>query len=184
MPDMDFPYIEGNTPQAIAAIPMDTITKWKPYVVVKKMATTREIKELLKLNIAPPDTYISATQYESMIVDLADTFSQINDEYYHFALTGIYQMPQILTYTPTKMPEGPQQWHSDYSPLDRSKLSMSLCLTAAEQGGLLEMAQYGVAEMRPGDAVFFPSFMYHRVTKVRKGTRTTLVSWAGGPAYV
>lgn len=34
-----------------------------------------------------------------------------------------------------------------------------------------------------GDVIVFPSYMYHKVREVTKGTRYSLVSWVGGPPF-
>ena len=36
---------------------------------------------------------------------------------------------------------------------------------------------------KPGTLLVFPSFMWHRVNKVRKGTRKVLVGWTLGKQW-
>ena len=77
-----------------------------------------------------------------------------------------------------------QAWHKDNSGKanDRRKTSMSMLLNNSFEGGVLELEtadnQIQQANLtQPGDFVIFDSFMKHRVTKVTKGIRKTLVCW-------
>ncbi len=38
--------------------------------------------------------------------------------------------------------------------------------------------------LKQGSVIVFPSFVWHRVTPVKKGKRYSLVNWALGPSYV
>tara|TARA_R100001594_G_C4003144_1_gene255257 strand:+ start:34 stop:615 length:582 start_codon:yes stop_codon:yes gene_type:complete len=90
----------------------------------------------------------------------------------------------------TEYPEGGfYDWHVD-NDVDCSKeppvrkISMT-CLLSAEsefEGGDLELQSKGkVAKIKQGHAVFFASFIRHRVAPVTKGNRKSLVMWFGGP---
>ena len=74
-------------------------------------------------------------------------------------------------------------WHRDADPPYNGIVrtwSMSLLLSPADEGGLLEFREgdgVKLAEEIPGDAVFFPSSYYHQVTPVTKGARESLVLW-------
>ena len=51
-------------------------------------------------------------------------------------------------------------------------------------GGRLELfdaARSVVPDVR-GSVAVFPSFVYHRVTPIRRGERRALVAWMGGPS--
>jgi PKHD-type hydroxylase len=71
------------------------------------------------------------------------------------------------------------------------KLSCSIQLSDPRvyEGGDLRFDQLG-AEEPPSDelrlqgtSIFFPSFVFHRVTPVTKGTRYSLVAWFDGPKW-
>ena len=66
------------------------------------------------------------------------------------------------------------------------KLSMSMLLNSNFKGGDLEIfgADIHPNLLNPGDSVFFPSFMHHRVTPVTEGTRYSLVVWFTGPPFL
>jgi len=64
------------------------------------------------------------------------------------------------------------------------KISMTLLLSDPKdfKGGELELIKPNeTAKLKQGGAVFFASFLAHRVTQVIKGNRKSLVMWFGGP---
>ena len=90
----------------------------------------------------------------------------------------------------TEYPEGGfYEWHIDsditceHEPPVR-KISMTLLLSPESEfeGGHLEVtAQDRVAPIKQGHAIFFASYLQHRVTPVTRGNRKSLVMWFGGP---
>jgi len=107
----------------------------------------------------------------------------------HFGFDGM-QITEMAQYT--EYPEGGfYEWHVDndincaHEPPVR-KISMT-CLLSPEnefEGGDLElMAEGKVAKIKQGHAVFFASFIRHRVKPVIRGTRKSLVMWFGGTPF-
>ena len=105
----------------------------------------------------------------------------------HFGFDGM-QLTEFAQYT--EYPEGGfYDWHVDndvncqHEPPVR-KISMT-CLLSHEsefEGGDLELMREGkIAKIKQGHAIFFASFIRHRVTPVIRGTRKSLVMWFGGP---
>jgi|TARA_R100000664_G_C2732555_1_gene122790 PKHD-type hydroxylase len=105
----------------------------------------------------------------------------------HFGFDGM-QLTEFAQYT--EYPEGGfYDWHID-SDADCSKeppvrkISMT-CLLSPEsefEGGDLELMGEGkAAKISQGQAIFFASFLRHRVKPVTRGTRKSLVMWFGGP---
>ena len=105
----------------------------------------------------------------------------------HFGFDGM-QITEMAQYT--EYPEGGfYEWHVDndvnmqHEPPVR-KISMT-CLLSPEsefEGGDLELMSEGkVAKIKQGHAVFFASFIRHRVKPVIRGNRKSLVMWFGGP---
>jgi len=107
----------------------------------------------------------------------------------HFGFDGM-QITEMAQYT--EYPEGGfYEWHVDndvncqHEPPVR-KISMT-CLLSPEnefEGGDLElMAEGKVAKIKQGHAIFFASFIRHRVKPVTRGIRKSLVMWFGGTPF-
>ena len=107
----------------------------------------------------------------------------------HFGFDGM-TLTEMAQYT--EYPEGGfYEWHVDndvncaHEPPVR-KISMT-CLLSPEnefEGGDLElMAEGKVAKIKQGHAVFFASFIRHRVKPVIRGNRKSLVMWFGGTPF-
>jgi len=105
----------------------------------------------------------------------------------HFGFDGI-KITENAQFT--EYPEGAfYEWHTDSDthfvkqPPVR-KISMT-CLLSDEndfEGGDLEIIdEASRPKMKQGHAIFFASFLRHRVTPVTKGNRKSLVMWFGGP---
>lgn len=121
---------------------------------------------------------------------LTTVITQVNRQYFQFNLTGCYEPAQLTSYKSTD--EGHYSCHVDSSESSEfvpRKLSMSLLLSdpSEYEGGNLEVfydqLDPTVLEQKRGRAWFFPSYMRHRVTKVTKGMRRSLVLWVGGPNF-
>ena len=105
----------------------------------------------------------------------------------HFGFDGM-QITELAQYT--EYPSGGfYDWHMDsdvnfaHEPPVR-KISMT-CLLSHEsefEGGELEMEkEENKVKLVQGQAVFFASFIKHRVAPVTQGVRKSLVMWFGGP---
>tara|TARA_R110000824_G_scaffold395778_2_gene596695 strand:+ start:129 stop:701 length:573 start_codon:yes stop_codon:yes gene_type:complete len=82
-------------------------------------------------------------------------------------------------------------WHTDSALSgDREppvrKISMT-CLLSHEsefEGGDLQLInEKSNIKLKQGHAIFFSSFIRHRVTPIEKGNRKSLVVWFGGPSF-
>jgi PKHD-type hydroxylase len=93
----------------------------------------------------------------------------------------------------TEYPKGGfYDWHMDsdvncqYEPPVR-KISMTILLSPPNEfeGGDLEFMTHGnkPPQLLQGQAIFFCSMIRHRVSKVKKGIRRSLVMWFGGPPF-
>jgi len=90
---------------------------------------------------------------------LAQLVRQVNREFWNFELRGFYSHTHFTKYNPGDF----YDWHKDFR---RSELPRKLSAV--------------VQLFRPtglGDALFFPSSEWHRVTPVTLGTRFSLVTW-------
>ena len=66
------------------------------------------------------------------------------------------------------------------------KISMTLLLSdpSTFEGGELEFMSKGkTASLQQGQAIFFASWLQHRVKPVTQGERKSLVMWFGGPSF-
>ena len=115
-----------------------------------------------------------------------------NAAMWKFNITGIQDNLQVSEYRGSTQQEeaGHYDWHMDVgAPSSTRKLSLSIQLSdeADYDGGDLEFMVHRSIIKAPrtkGTAIFFPSFITHRVTKVTRGTRRSLVFWFHGPPYV
>jgi len=132
-------------------------------------------------------SHISWIPFKKMVPmykKLERTMKQTNANHFGFDGMKITEMAQYTEY-----PNGGfYDWHIDsdtefsQEPPVR-KISMT-CLLSPEhefEGGDLELMKEGkVAKLKQGHAIFFASFIRHRVKPVITGNRKSLVMWFGG----
>ena len=107
----------------------------------------------------------------------------------HFGFEGM-QLTEPAQYT--EYPEGGfYDWHIDSDVEGKNeppvrKISMT-CLLSHEsefEGGGLELMSDGkIARPKQGNAIFFASYIRHRVVPISKGVRKSLVMWFGGTPF-
>ena len=130
-------------------------------------------------------SWIPFKKMTEMYQQIEKTMKQTNGNHFGFEGMEITEMAQYTEY-----PEGGfYDWHVDNDincanePPVR-KISMT-CLLSPEnefEGGDLELVKPGQAvKLQQGQAVFFASFIRHRVAPVTRGVRRSLVMWFGGP---
>ena len=116
------------------------------------------------------------------------TMLQVNGNHFGFEGMTITEPAQFTAY-----PKGGfYDWHMDaevncmYEPPVR-KISMTILLSNPSEfeGGDLEFMTEGnkPPNLIQGQAIFFCSLLRHRVAKVKKGIRRSLVMWFGGPPF-
>jgi len=108
----------------------------------------------------------------------------------HFGFEGMH-LGEIAQFTEYRK-GGFYEWHMDndifgaHEPPVR-KISMTLLLSNRSdyEGGELEFLTQGnkFPHLQQGQAVFFASFIRHRIAKVTRGVRRSLVMWFGGPPF-
>jgi len=108
----------------------------------------------------------------------------------HFGYEGM-QLTEYAQFT--EYPKGGfYDWHIDaevncrHEPPVR-KISMTILLSNQSEfeGGDLEFMTEGNTppQLLQGQAIYFYSFLRHRVAKIKKGVRRSLVMWFGGPPF-
>ena len=122
-----------------------------------------------------------------MYRDIEKTMLQANNN--HFGFDGMrLTEPAQFTHYPTG---GFYQWHMDNDVVGKHqppirKISMTLLLSPENEfeGGELEFMSKGkTAKLKQGQAIFFASWLQHRVKPVTRGERKSLVMWFGGPSF-
>ena len=132
-------------------------------------------------------SWIPFKKMTEMYKQIEKTMLQTNGN--HFGFDGM-QISEMAQYT--EYPEGGfYDWHTDNDvncvnePPVR-KISMT-CLLSPEnefEGGDLELMKEGQSvKLKQGHAIFFASFIRHRVAPVTRGNRKSLVMWFGGTPF-
>ena len=116
------------------------------------------------------------------------TMLQVNGNHFGYDGMRLSEPAQFTEY-----PKGGfYDWHMDaevncrFEPPVR-KISMTILLSPQHEfeGGDLEFMTKGnkPEQLIQGQAIFFCSMIRHRVSKVKKGVRRSLVMWFGGPPF-
>ena len=156
-------------------------------------------KEEAKVGMAKPEggvdtkkritsiSWIPFKDMPEMYRDIEATMLKANGNHFGFdgmRLTEVAQFTHYLT-------GGFYDWHMDndvagkHQPPVR-KISMTLLLSdpTTFEGGELEFMQKGkIVKLKQGQAIFFASWLQHRVKPVTQGERKSLVMWFGGPPF-
>ena len=190
---------------------MITEPRWKSFIVetTKPIFTPEQCKMIIQAGRSEPQQQGQVGGGSGGTVDTKTRtshiswipFKKMNDMYKdierimkttngnHFGFEGM-QLTEPAQYT--EYPEsGFYDWHVDndvncaHEPPVR-KISMT-CLLSPEnefEGGDLELMSEGkIAKLKQGHAIFFASFIRHRVKPVIKGNRKSLVMWFGGTPF-
>ena len=132
-------------------------------------------------------SWIPFKEMPEMYRDIEKTMLQANNN--HFGFDGMrLTEPAQFTHYPTG---GFYQWHMDNNVVGKHqppirKISMTLLLSPENEfeGGELEFMSKGkTAKLKQGQAIFFASWLQHRVKPVTRGERKSLVMWFGGPSF-
>ena len=130
-------------------------------------------------------SWIPFNKMKEMYTDIEKFMQKTNNN--HFGFDGM-QITEMAQYT--EYPSGGfYDWHIDsdtvftHEPPVR-KISMT-CLLSHEsefEGGELQIfREENKVKLTQGSAIFFASFIRHRVAPITRGTRKSLVMWFGGP---
>jgi PKHD-type hydroxylase len=132
-------------------------------------------------------SWIPFKEMPEMYSQVEATMQATNLNHFGFENMKITEPAQFTEY-----PKGGfYDWHMDldvngqHEPPIR-KISMTILLSdpSTFKGGNLEfMEKNKVPELKQGQAIFFASFIRHRVAPVTKGMRRSLVMWFGGTPF-
>ena len=131
-------------------------------------------------------SWIPFKKLPQMYKKVEHQLSIVNLNHFGFENVRITEPAQFTEY-----PKGGfYDWHMDsdtsfaHEPTVR-KISMTCLLSDPSEfkGGELEFMDKGKRpnDLKQGQAIFFASFLRHRVAPVKKGIRRSLVMWFGGP---
>ena len=132
-------------------------------------------------------SWIPFKEMPEMYRDIEKTMLQANNNHFGFEGMQITEPGQFTHY----LTGGFYEWHMDNDvtgikqPPVR-KISMTLLLSdpSTFEGGELEFMSKGkTAKLKQGQAIFFASWLQHRVKPVTRGERKSLVMWFGGPSF-
>ena len=190
---------------------MITEPRWKSYIVetTGPIFTPQQCQMIIEAGKSQPKQVGQIKENEKGVIDTETRtshiswipFKKMNDMYKdiqrimkitngnHFGFDGmtVTEMAQYTEYSEG----GFYNWHVDsavnfaHEPPVR-KISMTLLLSPESEfeGGDLELMKEGkVAKLKQGQAIFFASFIRHRVTPIIKGNRKSLVMWFGGTPF-
>ena len=133
-------------------------------------------------------SWISFNDMPEMYQEIRMTLGRANNN--HFGFDGI-TMAEPAQFTEYKSDGGHYGWHMDSDVIGKNqppirKISMTIPLVPETDfdGGQLEFYKEGnVLPLKQGQAVFFASFLQHRLLPVTRGTRYSLVQWFTGPSF-
>ena len=132
-------------------------------------------------------SWIPFKDMPEMYRDIEKTMLQANNNHFGFEGMQLTEPGQFTHYLTC----GFYEWHMDndvagkHQPPVR-KISMTLLLSdpSTFEGGELEIMSKGkTAKLKQGQAIFFSSWLQHRVKPVTQGERYSLVMWFGGPPF-
>ena len=132
-------------------------------------------------------SWIPFNKMPEMYSTLEQIVNKTNNNHFGFEGVKITEQAQYTEY-----PSGGfYDWHIDSDIVGINeppvrKISMT-CLLSHEsefEGGGLELMSDGkIARPKQGHAIFFASYIRHRVIPITKGVRKSLVMWFGGPSF-
>ena len=132
-------------------------------------------------------SWIPFNKMPEMYSTLEQIVNKTNNNHFGFEGVKITEQAQYTEYPAG----GFYDWHidSDINGINEPpvrKISMT-CLLSHEsefEGGGLELMSDGkIARPKQGQAIFFASYIRHRVIPITKGVRKSLVMWFGGPSF-
>ena len=132
-------------------------------------------------------SWIPFKDMPEMYKDIEATMLKANNNHFGFEGMQLTEPAQFTHY----LEGGFYDWHMDNDVQGKHqqpvrKISMTLLLSdpSTFEGGELEIMSKGkTAKLKQGQAIFFASWLQHRVKPVTQGERKSLVMWFGGPSF-
>ena len=132
-------------------------------------------------------SWIPFKELPEMYRDIERMMLQANNNHFGFEGMRLTEPGQFTHY----LTGGFYEWHTDNDVSGKHqqpvrKISMTLLLSdpSTFEGGYLEIMSKGKnIKLKQGQAIFFASWLQHRVKPVTRGERKSLVMWFGGPPF-
>jgi len=136
-------------------------------------------------------SWIPFNKLPQMYKVIENQLSIVNLNHFYFDGVRLTEPAQFTVY-PKK---GFYDWHMDLNAFGQDggnpirKISMTCLLSDPSEftGGDLMFSDAGGEQaplkLKQGQAIFFASFLRHKVAPVKKGVRKSLVMWFGGPPF-
>ena len=132
-------------------------------------------------------SWIPFKKMPEMYRDIEATMIKANNNHFGFEGMQLTEPGQFTHY----LTGGFYEWHMDCDVLGKHqppvrKISMTLLLSdpSTFEGGELEfMDDKKAIKLKQGQAIFFESWLRHRIKPVTRGERKSLVMWFGGPSF-
>ena len=132
-------------------------------------------------------SWIPFKEMPEMYREIEATMLKANNNHFGFEGMQITE-PGQFTHYPVG---GFYEWHMDndvmgikQSPVRKISITLLLSDPSTFEGGELEFMSKGkTAKLKQGQAIFFASWLQHRVKPVTRGERKSLVMWFGGPSF-
>ena len=118
---------------------------------------------------------------------IANVVAELNRDWWNFDVTGF----NFLTDHPSAFKYnvgGKFDWHYDFThsePTRKLGFTLQLSNSSEYEGGNLEFFghEFDEKSREKGTLILFPSYSWHRVTEITKGTRLAMVGWVHGPSF-
>ena len=132
-------------------------------------------------------SWIPFKEMPEMYRDIEKTMLQANNNHFGFEGMQLTEPGQFTHY----LTGGFYEWHMDndvqglrQQPVRKISMTLLLSDPATFEGGELEFMSKGkTVKLKQGQAIFFASWLQHRVKPVVQGERDSLVMWFGGPSF-
>ena len=130
---------------------------------------------------------LSADKDGFPFAQITNVVGELNRDWWNFDVTGL----NLITDHPTVYKYSVDShfgWHFDFTHVEPTRklgYTIQLSHSSEYEGGSLEFFGNGINEKtrERGTLILFPSFVWHRVTKVTKGARIAMVGCIHGPSF-
>lgn len=130
-------------------------------------------------------SWLDNNEFNWLYNKIFDFAYEINKYNWNFQIFGAIDPIQYTEYNIGDF----YDWHTDIGDKEMQyrKLSVVICITDDYDGGeiiLFNSSKSQKYKLKKGDLIIFPSFVLHKVSKIKKGVRKSLVMWICGNNFI